>query len=93
MEKSIHSAGYAVFLKVLRKAREDAGLTQMQLAQRIGETQTFVSKCERGERRVDVVELRTFLSSFWPESEAVCCGAREVYEAKKAILKRRKLHK
>jgi ribosome-binding protein aMBF1 (putative translation factor) len=64
MEKSIHSAGYAVFLKVLRKAREDAGLTQMQLAQRIGETQTFVSKCERGERRVDVVELRTFCQAF-----------------------------
>jgi transcriptional regulator with XRE-family HTH domain len=64
MEKSIHSAGYAVFLKVLRKAREDAGLTQTQLAQRIGETQTFVSKCERGERRVDVVELRTFCQAF-----------------------------
>ncbi len=64
MEKSIHSAGYVVFLKVLRKAREDAGLTQTQLAQRIGETQTFVSKCERGERRVDVVELRTFCQAF-----------------------------
>ncbi len=64
MEKSIHSAGYAMFLKVLRKAREDAGLTQTQLAQRIGETQTFVSKCERGERRVDVVELRTFCQAF-----------------------------
>jgi transcriptional regulator with XRE-family HTH domain len=64
MEKSIHSVGYAVFLKVLRKAREDARLTQTQLAQRIGETQTFVSKCERGERRVDVVELRTFCRAF-----------------------------
>ena len=64
MEKSIHSAGYAVFLKVLKKAREDAGLTQTQLAQRIGETQTFISKCERGERRVDVVELRTFCQAF-----------------------------
>ena len=59
MEKSIHSARYAVFLKMLRKAREDAGLTQIHLARKIGETQTFVSKCERGERRIDVVELRT----------------------------------
>lgn len=48
------------FLQVLREAREKADLTQVQLAQKIGETQTFVSKCERGERRVDVVELRTF---------------------------------
>jgi ribosome-binding protein aMBF1 (putative translation factor) len=64
MEKSIHSTGYAVFLTVLKKAREDAGLTQTQLAQKIGETQTFISKCERGERRVDVVELRTFCHAF-----------------------------
>ena len=64
MEKSIHSARYAIFLKVLRKARQKAGLTQAQLARKIGETQTFVSKCERGERRIDVVELRVFCRAF-----------------------------
>ena len=64
MEKSIHSARYAVLLKVLREARERASLTQEQLARKIGETQTFVSKCERGERRVDVTELRTFCQAF-----------------------------
>jgi ribosome-binding protein aMBF1 (putative translation factor) len=64
MEKSIHSARYAVFLKVLREARERAGVTQVQLARKIGETQTFVSKCERGERRIDVIELRTFCRAF-----------------------------
>jgi ribosome-binding protein aMBF1 (putative translation factor) len=64
MEKSIHSARYAMFLKVLRKARQDAGLSQVQLAHRIGETQTFVSKCERGERRIDVIELHTFCRAF-----------------------------
>jgi ribosome-binding protein aMBF1 (putative translation factor) len=64
MEKSIHSARYAVFLKVLREARERAGLTQVQLARKIGETQTFVSKCDRGERRVDVVELQAFCDAF-----------------------------
>ena len=36
----------------------------MQLAGKIGETQTFVSKCERGERRIDVIELRTFCRAF-----------------------------
>jgi ribosome-binding protein aMBF1 (putative translation factor) len=64
MEKSIYSASYVIFLRVLKRAREDAGLTQTQLAQKIGETQTFISKCERGERRVDVVELRTFCHAF-----------------------------
>jgi hypothetical protein len=46
-------ARYAVFLQTLKAAREKAGLTQAQLAKRLGETQTFVSKCERGERRID----------------------------------------
>ena len=64
MEKSIYSAHYAIFLKMLKKARQNADLTQTQLAQRIGETQTFVSKCERGERRVDVIELRSFCRAF-----------------------------
>jgi ribosome-binding protein aMBF1 (putative translation factor) len=39
-------------------------LTQVQLARQIRETQTFVSKCERGERRIDVIELRTFCRAF-----------------------------
>ena len=60
MEKSIYSARYRVFLKVLKNARQSAGLTQIELARKIGETQTFVSKCERGERRIDVIELHTF---------------------------------
>jgi len=47
MEKSIHSTQYAVFLKVLRHMRKRAGLTQIQLAEKIAETQTFISKCER----------------------------------------------
>jgi len=64
MEKSIHSANYLVFLKMLKKARQDAGFTQSELARKIHETQTFVSKCERGERRIDVVELRTFCRAF-----------------------------
>jgi len=59
MEKSIHSTEYTVFLRVLRDTRRRAGLTQIQVAKKIRETQTFVSKCERGERRLDVVELRT----------------------------------
>lgn len=37
--------------------RDEAGLTQAALAERIGNTQTFVSKVERGERRLDVVEF------------------------------------
>lgn len=58
MEKSIYSADYAAFLDLLRASRERAGMTQIFLAEKLGATQTFVSKCERGERRLDIVELR-----------------------------------
>lgn len=60
MEKSIFSDDYAVFLYQLREARKRAGLTQEQLAKRLHQTQSFVSKCERGERRLDIVEVRAF---------------------------------
>ncbi len=64
MEKTIHSSQYATFLDLFREARRRAGLTQVDVAERIGATQSFVSKCERGERRIDVVELRTFCRAF-----------------------------
>jgi transcriptional regulator with XRE-family HTH domain len=60
MEKSVFTHEYAIFLKQLRHARKAAGLTQVQLAERLQQTQSWVSKCERGERRLDVVELRAF---------------------------------
>ena len=60
MQKSITSRNYAYFLEQLRKTREQAGITQEDMAARLGETQSFVSKCERGERRMDIVELREF---------------------------------
>lgn len=58
LQKSIHTSDYEVFLRILRRVRAEAGLTQSELAQRLGQTQSFVSKVERGERRLDVVELR-----------------------------------
>jgi transcriptional regulator with XRE-family HTH domain len=60
MQKSLVSREYRLFLSILRTAREEAGLSQEGLAKRLGETQSFISKVERGERRLDVVELRAF---------------------------------
>lgn len=60
MEKSIYSHEYELFLEQLKLARESRALTQIQLAERLGQTQSFVSKVERGERRLDIVELRAF---------------------------------
>jgi transcriptional regulator with XRE-family HTH domain len=51
---------YKEFTKRLVIARRDRGLTQLQVARRLGKTHTYVSKCELGERRVDFVELQQF---------------------------------
>jgi ribosome-binding protein aMBF1 (putative translation factor) len=56
--KSQYQREYAAFLRQLKQTREAAGISQVQLAARLGQTQSSVSKIERGERRVDIVELR-----------------------------------
>lgn len=77
MDKSIYSAEYQRLCALLRALREEAGLTQVQVAERLGEPQSFVSKYESGERRLDVLELaqvakaldgdmRTLLGRFEP---------------------------
>lgn len=58
MDKSIHSNEYKVVLQRLRKARLEAKLTQVQVADKLGHHQSYISKIESGERRVDVVELK-----------------------------------
>ena len=60
MSSVIHSSEYKTFLKRLRQARIRSGLTQVEAAKRRGKRQTYISKCEQGERRVDVVELKKF---------------------------------
>jgi len=42
---------------LLRQVRSDAGLTQGQVAESIGQTQSYVSKYENGEQRLDLIEL------------------------------------
>ncbi|MGC5247063.1 helix-turn-helix domain-containing protein [Gordonia sp. DT219] len=57
MDKSITTQAHARLLAVLREARSEAGLSQHQLADRLDEPQSFVSKYESGTRRLDLVEL------------------------------------
>ena len=44
----------------MRAARKASGLTQEQVAQRLGKPQSYVSKCQSGERRMDIVEIHAF---------------------------------
>jgi len=56
-DHAYHKA-YKRFRARLVQARQEAELTQVEVAKRLGRPNSFISKCELGERRVDVVELR-----------------------------------
>jgi transcriptional regulator with XRE-family HTH domain len=60
MPKSRHTVRYEKLLQTLRAARQEAGLTQTQVAKHFRTHASFVSKVEAGERRLDVVELADF---------------------------------
>lgn len=59
MDKSIYTREYAAVLRLLREARDQAGITQVDLAKKLRQSQSYVSKVERGDRRLDIVQLRT----------------------------------
>ena len=65
MQKSLSSSHHKLLLSLLREIREEAGLRQADVAESLNQPQSFVSKYESGERRLDLLEL-----------EAVCaaCG-------------------
>src|SRR5262245_10688171 len=58
MEKSIHTSAQQRLQRLLRQVRLGAGLRQSDLARLLGRPQSFVSKYESGERRLDLLELR-----------------------------------
>jgi transcriptional regulator with XRE-family HTH domain len=55
--KTIHSEKYRYLLALLREAREKAGITQAELSVQLAKPQSYVSKYENGERRLDVIEF------------------------------------
>jgi DNA-binding transcriptional regulator YiaG len=57
VDKAAHAADYRRLCAVVRQLRQEAGLTQVQVAAALDEHQSFVSKYESGERRLDVIEL------------------------------------
>ena len=60
MVKSVHTREYAYFVEKLCKARLGAGLTQIEVAKKLGRPQSHISNVESGQQRVDIVELKRF---------------------------------
>jgi len=57
MPSSLHDHSYQVFRALLINARLASGLTQIQVARKLGKPQSYISKYERGERRIDFPEF------------------------------------
>ncbi len=57
MPNPLHRWQYDTFREMLVVARKAAGLTQVEVAQRLEKPQSFVSKYEHGERRLDFTEF------------------------------------
>ena len=64
MEKSLFARENRALVALLRETRQRAGLTQVEAASRLGETQSWLSKVERGAQRIDVLQLRTLCRTF-----------------------------
>ncbi len=64
MGKSIRTKEYQDFAERLRKARIEAGLTQVETAKKLKRPQSYVSKAEAGEQRLDIVEIKKFANLY-----------------------------
>jgi transcriptional regulator with XRE-family HTH domain len=71
MTTPLYSEDYRAFVRHLVETRQRLGITQEQLGERLGKPQSYISKSERHERRIDVAEFRLFVIALGlePESE------------------------
>ena len=60
MTKAIYSKEHRYIVSKLKKARQEAGLSQTEVAKLLGKTQSHVSKVEAGQRRIDIIALKEF---------------------------------
>ena len=60
MPRAIYTKDHNAIVERLKKARFEAGLGQIEVAKKLGKTQSYLSKIESGQRRFDVLQLKKF---------------------------------
>ena len=60
MKKAIYSKEYKYLVSKIKEARKNAGLDQQKVARLLGRTQSYVSKVESGQLRLDIIQLKEF---------------------------------
>ena len=64
MDKTIYTKDHKFIIEQLKKARIDAGFDQEKAAELLGKTQSYISKIEAGQRRIDIVQLKEIAKTY-----------------------------
>ena len=60
MTKTIHTDEYKKIANKLKKVRLSSGFTQLEVSRKLNKPQSYISKVENGEQRIDILELKNF---------------------------------
>lgn len=64
MSANLYSKEHKTIIEKLKKARQEAGLDQIEVAKKLSRSQSYLSKIESGQRKIDVVQLKKFASLY-----------------------------
>lgn len=67
MPKTIYSKEHRILVERLKKARKEAGFDQQEAAKLLGVSQSYISKMESGQRRIDIIQLKRFAKLYKKE--------------------------
>ena len=60
MSSNLYTKEHKAIIEKLKKARHEAGFDQIDVAKKLGKTQSYISKIESGQRKVEVLQLKKF---------------------------------
>jgi len=60
MSANLYSKEHKTIVEKLKKARKEAGLDQIEVSKKLGRSQSYLSKIESGQRKIDIVQLKKF---------------------------------